>query len=96
MTNKLPHFKGMTDEDEAVLRGAIVRMNAYDVERFNEYERRIADLERHNELLRAVAEASKPVCDFSMQLIHEWLEPKIAKLNEALVASIDGGAMEVE
>ena len=56
----------------------------------------IARLEREKGMLVAVAEASKPVCDFSMQLIHDNLEPKIAELNRVLVAAIDGGALEVE
>jgi hypothetical protein len=37
---------------------------------------------------------SKPVCDFSMQLIHEDLDPRIAKLNKELLAAIDGGALD--
>lgn len=94
MTNKLPHFKGMTDEDEAVLRGAIVRMNASDVERFNEYERRIADLERHNELLRAVAGAAMAITYVPCGLTFT-VKGKL-NFDEKCQAAIDGGALEVE
>lgn len=98
MSDKLPKFEGMTEDDEAVLRGAIVRMNASDVEQFNEYEQRIADLEarlaeaqRREGLLRAALDAAH---DFIETVAYLDFDPRTARYSEKLQAAIDGGALE--
>ena len=109
MNDKLPKFEGMTEDDETVLRGAIARMNASDVEQFNEYEQRITDLEaklaeaqRREGLLKAFwhkfhATKVKRTYYGARKIAYdldEWNE--LLEVFNAAEAAIDGGALEVE
>lgn len=99
MTNKLPKFEGMTDEDEAVLRGAIVRTNASESSGNNVTEyavskhsletlaNRIADLEAQNSLFRLLVDA----WTFSDT---PPTESDLKRMADAYAKIIEGGALK--
>lgn len=78
----------------AELEKALARLNAGDVDQLNEYEKGIAELERHNELLRAVAEAAQIYVNSNWNPNRTMTpESPEANLIRLLQAAIDGRAL---
>lgn len=82
----------MSDEDAAVIQRALTFTELVAAEQAD-LRQRIAELERHNKLLRAVAVSldSYFSCDINNSNLMDNLQ---GKLEKALLSAIDGGALD--